>query len=304
MDVIDRAEALRAVTDAARAGGDVVGLVPTMGALHAGHVSLIRRARDERRTVVVSIFVNPRQFSDPADLERYPREEDRDLALCDRLGVDVVWAPDVDEVYPPGVDLPVPVPGPAGSVFEGASRPGHFEGVLTLVHRLFEVTGPCAAYFGEKDAQQLFLVRRMVRLDRLPVEVVGCPTVRERDGLASSSRNDLLSPEEREQAGCLFLALSEAAAMARSGERDANMLVAAMAREIGATPLARLDYAAVIDDRTFERIGSIDPGVSPRALVAAEFPSARLIDNLRLSGHELVGDDGPSFRLEPEGKGP
>ncbi|MGH2539104.1 MAG: pantoate--beta-alanine ligase [Actinomycetota bacterium] len=304
MDVIDRAEALRAATDAARAAGDEVGLVPTMGALHEGHVSLIRRARDERRTVVVSIFVNPRQFSDPADLERYPRDEDRDLALCDEYGVDTVWAPDVDEVYPPGAELPVPDPGPVGAAFEGTSRPRHFEGVLTVVHRLVDVTGPCAAYFGEKDAQQLFLVRRMVRHERLPVEVVACPTVREPDGLASSSRNARLSPEEREQAGCLFLALSEAAAMARSGERDANVLVAAMAREIGATPLARLDYAAVVDDRSFERIGRIGPGVSPRALVAGDFPSARLIDNLRLSRHESVGDDGPSFRLEPEGKGP
>jgi pantoate--beta-alanine ligase len=304
VDVIEAAEALRAVTDAARAAGDDVGLVPTMGALHQGHVSLIRRARDERPTVVVSIFVNPRQFSDPADLERYPRDVDRDLAICDELGVDVVWAPGVDDVYPPRAELPVPDPGPVGSAFEGASRPRHFEGVLTVVHRLFDVTGPCAAYFGEKDAQQLFLVRRMVGRERLPIDVVGCPTVRERDGLAWSSRNARLSPEEREQAGCLFLALSEAAAMARSGERDSNVLVAVMAREVGATPLARLDYAAVIDDRTFERIGSIDPGASARAMVAADFPSARLIDNLRLSAHELVGDDGPSFRLEPDGKGP
>lgn len=282
MDVIRSADELRATTDTSRAAGCDVGLVPTMGALHEGHLSLIRRAREQRDAVVVSVFVNPRQFADPTDLERYPRDETRDLTLCDELGVDAVWAPTVAEVYPPGIHLPQPDPGPVGAAFEGASRPGHFEGVLAVVHRLFDVTGPCAAYFGEKDAQQLFLVRRMVEIERLPVELVECPTVREPDGLALSSRNAGLSPEERDQAGCLFLALTEAAAMARAGERDANVLVAAMAREIGATPLARLDHAAVVDARTFERVVALDPGAAARALVAATFPSARLIDNLRL----------------------
>jgi pantoate--beta-alanine ligase len=152
--------------------------------------------------------------------------------------------------------------------------------VLKVVHRLFEVAGPCRAYFGEKDAQQLFLVRRMVERLALPVEVAACPTVREPDGLAVSSRNRLLSAEEREQAPCLFLALSEAAALARGGERDAAVLVAAMAREIGATPLARLDHAAVVDEATFTAVATIDGPA--RAIVAARFPSARLIDNLSL----------------------
>ncbi len=200
--------------------------------------------------------------------------------MCERLGADAVWAPPVEEVYPPGVELPSPDPGPVGETFEGASRPGHFLGVLKVVHRLFDVAGGCRAYFGQKDAQQLFLIRRMVDELHLPVELVACPTVREAEGLAVSTRNEYLSPEEREQAGCLFLALTEAAELARAGERDARVLVAAMAREIGATDLARLDYAAVVDEATFSAVDTIE--APARAIVAARFPSARLIDNLLL----------------------
>jgi pantoate--beta-alanine ligase len=267
-------------TTSSTADGSEVGLVPTMGSLHAGHASLIRRARDEAARVVVSIFVNPAQFSPGEDLRTYPRDEERDLEVCRRLGVDAVWAPSEDEVYPPGAALPEPDAGPIGETFEGAARPGHFRGVLKVVHRLFDLTGPCRAYFGEKDAQQLFLVRRMISEMDLPVTVVPCPTVREPDGLAYSSRNARLSAEERDQAGCLFLALSEAAGRSRAGETDAAILVAAMGREIGATPLARLDYAAVVREDAFEPITGL--GVPARAIVAARFPSARLIDNLRL----------------------
>ena len=282
MELIRDAAGLRETTDERRAAGDTVGLVPTMGALHAGHGSLIRRARAERTFVVVSIFVNPLQFAAAEDLERYPRDEARDVASCESLGVDAVWAPAVDEVYPPGVDLADPDPGPAGRQYEGAARPGHFAGVLKVVHRLFDVTGPTAAYFGEKDAQQLHLIRLMVDGYHLPVEIVACPTVREPDGLAVSSRNAYLGPDERAQATCLFLGLSEAAAMARGGERDVASMVAAMAREIGATPLAALDYAAVVDEATFEPVGTLAPDRAARAIVAARFPSARLIDNLLL----------------------
>lgn len=280
MDVIRTVAGLRAETEFRRAVGQVVGLVPTMGALHAGHDSLIARARVETGFVVVSIFVNPLQFSPGEDLARYPRDEDRDLATCDRLGVDLVWLPPLEEVYPPGVELASPEPGPAGRILEGVSRPGHFKGVLKVVHRLFDVAGPCTAFFGEKDAQQLFLVRGMVAELGLPVGVVACPTVREPDGLAASSRNASLSPQEREEAGCLFLALSEGAGLARGGERDAPVIVAAMAREIGVTRLARLDYAAVVDEASFEPVTRI---VRPaRALVAARFSNVRLIDNVRL----------------------
>ncbi len=281
MELIRAAAALRARTDIARATGSVA-FVPTMGALHEGHRSLMERAGRDHPTVVVSIFVNPRQFADPLDLETYPRDEHRDLAICEQLGVDVVWAPPVDEVYQPGVALPAPDPGPVGDAFEGASRPGHFEGVLQVVHRLFEVAGPSHAYLGEKDAQQLYLIGRMVADEGLSIEIVACPTVREADGLAASSRNARLTPPEREQAGALFLALATAAELARGGATDPGPLVAAMAREVGATSLARLDYAAIVDDRTFEPVVRLGAGVPGRAIVAAAFPSVRLIDNLRL----------------------
>ncbi len=280
MELIRAAADLTEAVDARRSSETDVGIVPTMGALHAGHASLIRRARAERSVVVVSIFVNPRQFAPGEDLSRYPRDEARDVAFVDAFGGDLVWAPSEDEFYPSGVELPTPDPGPIGGLWEGAARPGHFAGVLVAVRRLFDVVRPSAAYFGEKDAQQVFLVRRMVERLDLPVAIVGCPTVREHDGLALSSRNAYLSPEEREQAGCLFLALSEAAELSRAGERDPAVFVAAMAREVGATTLASLDYAAVVDEATFEPPVEIDRPV--RALIAARFPSARLIDNLRL----------------------
>jgi pantoate--beta-alanine ligase len=281
VELIHEAAALREATDAARRGGATIGFVPTMGALHEGHRSLLRAARERADRLVVSIFVNPMQFDDPDDLARYPRDEARDLAMCEAENADVVWAPPVEEVYPLGVELAHPEPGEVGDLYEGAARPGHFAGVLLVVHRLFDVVGPCSAFFGEKDAQQLFLVRRMTDAEpALGVTIVGCPTQRERDGLARASRNAALSPEERAQAPCLFLALTEAAERARSGERDANILVALMAREIGATPLARLDYAAVVDDATFRPIGVLDRPA--RAIVAARFPSARLIDNILL----------------------
>ena len=287
MDVIRAAARMRAVTDARRAAAETtsrvaeVGLVPTMGALHAGHASLLARARENHRFLVMSLFVNPAQFGPGEDLESYPRDEERDLAIAERHGVDAVFVPTVDEMYPPGVELLEPSPGPVGETLEGAARPGHFAGVLKAVHRMFEIVGPATSYFGEKDAQQLFLVRRMVAELGLPVQVTGCPIVRAPDGVALSSRNAHLTPEEREAAGCLFLALSEAAELARHGERDAPTLVAAMAREIGATALASLDYASVVDDRTFEPIRTIDGPA--RALVAARLGSTRLIDNLSVA---------------------
>jgi pantoate--beta-alanine ligase len=272
-------EALAACEDV-RGSGRSVGLVPTMGALHAGHTSLIRRAREERDVVVVSVFVNPLQFGDVADLVAYERDEERDLTLLEQLKVDLVFAPAVEEMYPGGNPEVTVDPGPLGLRLEGASRPGHLRGVATVVSKLFHAVGPATAYFGEKDAQQLAVVRRMVRDLSFPVEIVACPTVREHDGLAISSRNARLSPEHRDAAGCLFLALSEAAELARAGERDAAVLVAAMAREIGATPEARLDYAAVVDEVDFEEVRRVEGPA--RAVVAARFGDVRLIDNLLL----------------------
>jgi pantoate--beta-alanine ligase len=281
VELIRDVDTARATIAAWRAEGATIGFVPTMGALHEGHRVLLRSARADADRLVMSIFVNPLQFGEQEDLERYPRDEATDLAIAGTERVDMVFAPPVEEVYPLGVQLPHPDPGDVGDLYEGAARPGHFSGVLQVVHRLFDVIGPSDAYFGEKDAQQLFLIRRMVDQEpELEVRVIACPTVREPDGLALSSRNASLGGQERQQAACLFLALTEAAERAKAGERDANVLVAVMAREIGATPLAKLDYAAVIDEATFEPIGVLDRPA--RAIVAARFPSARLIDNLAL----------------------
>ena len=265
-----------------RAAGERVGLVPTMGALHEGHASLIRRARAERDRVVVSIFVNPLQFGDEGDLAAYPRDEARDLEVTSDLGADLVFAPDVGEIYPAGPPAITVDPGPLAERLEGASRPGHFRGVATVVAKLFHAVGPCAAYFGEKDAQQLAVIRRMTLDLSFPIVVVACPIVREPGGLALSSRNARLTPEQRDAASVLFFALTRAAELARTGERDAAVVVAAMAREIGGERHARLDYAAVVDDASFEDVRSLEGVERARALVAARFGDVRLIDNLVL----------------------
>jgi pantoate--beta-alanine ligase len=280
VEVIRTLAGTLAACETARRGGRTVGLVPTMGAFHAGHASLMRRARDECDTVVVSVFVNPTQFDDAADLAAYPRDEERDLGEAETLGVDVAFVPSVEEMYPAGDPSVTVDPGPLGDRLESASRPGHLRGVATVVAKLFHAVGRARAYFGEKDAQQLAVVRAMVRDLSFPVDVVACPTVREPDGLAMSSRNRRLAPEHREAAGCLFLALTEAAERARAGEREAGTLVAVMAREVGATPEARLEYAAVVDEETFADVRTIERPA--RALVAARFGEVRLIDNLLL----------------------
>jgi pantoate--beta-alanine ligase len=280
MELIASTEAFREACDAARMNGNVVGFVPTMGALHEGHASLLRRAREECGFVALSIFVNPLQFGPAEDLAAYPRSLDQDRALAEALGCDVVFAPTEADMYPSGRPEVTVDAGPLGDRLEGVSRPGHFAGVLTVVNKLFNVTGPCHAYFGEKDAQQLALVGRMVRDMNAPVTVVPCPTVREPDGLAISSRNAYLSVEEREVAPVLFDALTAAAGLVRRGERRGDVLRAEMARRIGAEPLVRMDYVAVVDDRTWEDVDTI--GGPARALVAARLGKPRLIDNVSL----------------------
>jgi pantoate--beta-alanine ligase len=282
VEVTGTAKGLRARTAAARAMRKPVGFVPTMGFFHQGHRSLMRRAREERGFVVVSIFVNPLQFGPGEDFEAYPRDPDRDLATAEAEGVDLVFAPEVDEVYPGGLPDVTVDPGPLGERLEGASRPGHFRGVATVVAKLFHLVGPSAAYFGEKDAQQLAVIRRTVRDLSFPVEVVGCPIVREPDGLALSSRNVYLSAEERAAATCLFRALQEGQASAGAGEREAKAIRGRMEEVIGAEPLVDLDYAAVVDEDTFEEVDRLDRPA--RALVAARVGKPRLIDNLRLDG--------------------
>ena len=264
----------------ARVDGRTVGFVPTMGFLHEGHVSLLRRARKECDVVAMSIFVNPMQFAPSDDLAAYPRDLERDLAVAEKEAVDLVFNPETEEMYPRGRPEVTIDPGPLGDRLEGASRPGHFGGVCTVVAKLFGLVGPARAYFGEKDAQQLAVIRRMVADLDMPVEVVACPTVREPDGLALSSRNTYLSPEERQAARCLYEALARAAWLVEGGERDANVLRAEMAKRIGAERLASLDHVAVVEESTFEEIDRLEGPA--RALVAARVGKARLIDNVRL----------------------
>lgn len=265
----------RAELRAALAGADRTAFVPTMGALHDGHARLMRHARPLGATLVVSIFVNPTQFGPGEDLDAYPRTFDADLVVCEREGVDVVFAPDVDEMYPGGLDGAVTVdPGPLGQVLEGAARPTHFRGVLTVVAKLFALVRPDVAVFGEKDFQQLALVRRMVRDLALDVEVVGHPIVREADGLALSSRNTYLTPIQHEQALALSVALRAAADEGVVG-RDA---VLKAAREVlDAADGVEVDYLVVTD----LLLGDVDDSYEgeARILVAARVGTTRLLDN-------------------------
>ena len=251
-----------------------VGLVPTMGAFHAGHHSLIRAARERCDTVVVSLFVNPAQFEEASDLEAYPRDEARDAAEAAELGADVLYAPSVEEVYPPGFATSVRVEG-LSDVLEGAERgPGHFAGVCTVVTKLLNVVTPDVSFFGQKDAQQVAVLRRMVRDLGLPVELTVLPTVREPDGLALSSRNVLLDAAERRRALALSQALRAAEAAVAAGERDASA-VAGAARAVmdGVEP----EYLALVDPDSFQPIATVDGRVL--VAVAARIGATRLIDN-------------------------
>ncbi|HET6794649.1 MAG TPA: pantoate--beta-alanine ligase [Acidimicrobiales bacterium] len=268
--------ALSAALDAHRLGGGTVGLVPTMGALHDGHASLIRRATGECDLAAVTIFVNPLQFGAGEDFEAYPRTLDADLAVAGAAGASVVFAPTVAAMYPVPMMTTVSVGGMT-DVLEGASRPGHFDGVATVVAKLFAMAGRCRAYFGEKDFQQLAVVRRMASDLSLPVEVVGCPTVREPDGLALSSRNSYLTPEERRAAPLLHRALRAGAEAVAAGE-GAPAARRAIVATVAAEPLFSLDYAEVVDPSTFT---TPDPLSGPvRLLIAARLGRTRLIDNL------------------------
>ena len=250
----------RAELRAALAGAPrPVGLVPTMGWLHDGHRSLMQRARAESALTVATIFVNPRQFGEASDFTRYPRNEARDVSICEAEGIDLVWAPPVEEVYVPGFDTTVSV-GAVARPLEGAARPGHFDGVATVVAVIFGLVGADRAYFGQKDAQQVMVIRRMALDLALPTEVVACPTVREPDGLALSSRNVHLAPAER-----------------AAGERSGDALRATMRETIAAQPLATVDYVSVADRMTLAELDHVD---GPALLsLAVRFGSTRLIDN-------------------------
>ncbi|MDZ7904486.1 MAG: pantoate--beta-alanine ligase [Cypionkella sp.] len=266
---------LRAQVDGWHKAGDVVGLVPTMGALHAGHLSLLRAAQTDCARVIVTIFVNPKQFNNSVDLAKYPRTEAADLALLRGAGVDVLFAPPPEEVYPAGFATTVSVGGVAGPL-EGAARPGHFDGVATVVTKLFGMSRADRAYFGQKDWQQLQVVRRMVSDLNLPISIIGCETLREADGLAMSSRNTRLSPAARAQAPALYAAMTRAAAALRAGQSDALDICAA---EVLAAGFDSIDYIDLRDSATLEPIPTA--GSSPaRLLAAAWIDAVRLIDNI------------------------
>ena len=253
-----------------------IGLVPTMGWLHEGHRALMQRAREESATVVVSIFVNPRQFNVASDFTRYPRNEARDLAMCKAESVDIVFAPDVDEIYPPGFATTVSV-GAIALPLEGKARPGHFDGVATVVAILFDLVGAERAYFGQKDAQQVMVIRQMARDLAIGTEVVACPTIREPDGLALSSRNVHLTPEQRVAAPVLRRALLAARERWETGERGGDALRDVMRAVLAAEPLVEIDYISVADGSTLAELDRLDG----RALasLAVRFGTTRLIDN-------------------------
>ena len=256
--------------------GLTVALVPTMGYLHEGHRSLMERARKENDRVVVSVFVNPTQFGPNEDLASYPRDLEHDAALCDSVGVDLIFHPTPEEMYPKGfcsfVDMDV-----LTKELCGLSRPVHFRGVCTVVSKLFHIVTPDRAYFGEKDAQQLAVIKRMVLDLNLDIEIVGCPIVREADGLAKSSRNTYLSPEERKAALVLSRSIFAGKKLAESGETDAHKLVQAMTDIISAEPLARIDYVKVVDLLTMQQIDKLDRPFL--AAIAVYIGKTRLIDN-------------------------
>lgn len=256
------------------------GLVPTMGYLHEGHLCLVRRARKENDRVAVSLFVNPKQFNNPEDLKKYPQDMDRDLSLLGKEGVDVVWTPTPDVMYPSGYQTYVAVH-EVTRFLEGASRPGHFQGVSTVVAKLFNVFQPTRAYFGQKDAQQVVVIRRMVKDLDFNLQVIVCPTIREEDGLAMSSRNVRLTPEHRREAICLHAALTAAEKCFRSGVRDAESVRKAMRDIISKAPSAHIDYISVADPETLEELEVIQKGAL--LSMAVYFGAVRLIDNVFLN---------------------
>lgn len=276
-------EILRTVSDAhrwRRGQTGSVGLVPTMGFLHEGHLALVRRALAENDAVAVSIFVNPTQFGPNEDFERYPRDEERDRALLRDAGVHALYMPSVEAMYPEGFQTYVTVEQLTARL-EGAARPGHFRGVATIVAKLFHALSPDRAYFGRKDAQQLRVIRRMVADLDMPVEVVACDIVRERDGLAMSSRNVYLSKEQRKAAPVIFEALRRAHALYNDGERDADVLRETVTRRLLMEPLATIDYVSLADSGTLEELHG--PVQRPALLsVAVRFGTTRLIDNIEL----------------------
>ncbi len=276
----------RAAVADARLAGRRIGLVPTMGYLHAGHLSLVEAARRDGMFVVASIFVNPTQFGPGEDYERYPRDTAGDLRKCEDAGVELVFMPAVADMYPPDAVTSVHV-AKLTETLCGPCRPGHFDGVATVVAKLFNIVQPDRAYFGEKDAQQLAVIRRLIRDLDLPIEIVGCPTVREPDGLAMSSRNAYLSPDERRRAAVLYRALRAAQERIQAGERSAPAVLAEMRQIVNTGQPAGVDYISIVDADTLQPVEQIERPVL--AALAVRIGRTRLIDNLT---------------IDPAGKGP
>jgi pantoate--beta-alanine ligase len=276
MRAIETLPAMRA----ARAGlTGTVGFVPTMGYLHQGHMTLVRRSRHENDYTVVSIFVNPTQFGPQEDFQQYPRDPERDLALLEQESVDMVFMPTVAEVYPPGFDTYVD-PVRIAQRLEGAARPGHFRGVATVVLKLFNMVRPTRAYFGQKDAQQVTMIKKMARDLDLSLEIIPVPTVREPDGLAMSSRNVYLNPSERQAALCLWRSLRAARDLWVNGERRAETLCQAMRTILASEPLARVDYVSAADGETLQELDELVSGAL--VCLAVWIGKTRLIDNITL----------------------
>lgn len=280
MQILTTISDFRAAREESRSLG-TLGFVPTMGYLHDGHLELVRRARAVNKVVAASIFVNPTQFGPSEDLTSYPRDFERDQALLEEAGCDLLLCPSVEEIYPPeGTDTYV-VPGKVAAVLEGALRPGHFRGVTTVVAKLFNIVQPERAYFGQKDGQQVAVIQRMVKDLDFPVEIVVVPTVREGDGLAMSSRNTYLSPTERTAAAVLYRALQRATALFEDGVRNAEALRAVMQQTLEEEPLVNIDYVSVADSETLEE--SREVRGSAMASLAVRIGKTRLIDNILLN---------------------
>lgn len=282
MQVISTVSGLRAALAPAKRAGRNVGLVPTMGYLHEGHMELVARARAENDIVVTSIFVNPLQFGEGEDLAKYPRDLARDSAMLEKGGVDFIFAPSVEDMYPRKIETVVDVPS-LGQQLEGEVRPGHFAGVCTVVTKLFNIVGAERAYFGEKDYQQLQIIRRMAEDLDQPIKVVGVPTVRDHDGLALSSRNVYLTPEERRAAAVVPRALDEAQRLIDAGLRDPTQLEAQVTSFIAAEPLARPEVVALRAPHTLARLETIETGAL--LLLFVRFGTTKLLDNRILTVH-------------------
>jgi pantoate--beta-alanine ligase len=279
MKIFNTIEDMRTACRSARSGGKHLGFVPTMGALHDGHLSLVRAAKASCDLVAASIFVNPTQFGPNEDLAKYPRTFDRDRDLLEKEGVALLFAPSVDEMYPAGAVTWVTVEELSGKL-DGLSRPGHFRGVTTVVAKLFHIVEPDTAFFGQKDAAQVAIIRRMVRDLNFPVKIVACPIVREADGLAMSSRNAYLDPEQRRQALVLHRALMHVKKTWEAGERVAQKLAAAGRAEVAVEKAVRLDYFEIVDPDSLDPVDEAAPGTL--IAVAAYIGPTRLIDNLLL----------------------